>query len=135
MQRDSLLRPASIAFAIALIAYAAFYSCDSHLRTRKGPWQIEFAADTNGVPSVILRQPSLGVERFQLVFIGERVPTNFVPATLRFDSPQQRLPAGEFVYHDLMYLPGVVALNLYGHGVELVPRTLILDGREEPWRS
>lgn len=134
MQRDSLLKPAAIAFVIALITYATFYSCDGHLRTRKGPWQLEFTADTNSVPAVVIHQPSLGVERFQLIFAGERVPTNFVPATIRFDTPQQTVPAGEFLYHDLMYLPGVVTLNLFGHGIELLPRALIVNGREEPWR-
>ncbi len=135
MKRDSLLKPVAIAFAIALIGYATLYSCDSHLRTRKGPWQVEFTADTNGVPAIIIHQPALGVERFQLVFAGERAPTNFSPATIRFDTPKQKVPVGEFLYHDLMYLPGVVSLNLFGHGIELLPRTLIVDGREEPWRA
>ncbi len=135
MQRDSLIKPAAIAFAIALVAYATLYSCDDHLRTRKGPWEVDFAADTNGAPTIVIRQPGLGVERFQLVFAGERAPTNFTPVTVRFDTPQQKVPVGEFLYDDLMYLPGVVTLNLFGHGIELLPRTLIVNGREEPWRA
>jgi hypothetical protein len=43
------------------------------------------------------------------------------------------LPFGECIYQDLMFLPGVVTMNLLGHEIELMPRTLVIDKKEVPW--
>jgi len=32
-----------------------------------------------------------------------------------------------------MFLPGVVTMNLLGHEIELMPRTLVIDKKEIPW--
>jgi hypothetical protein len=34
-----------------------------------------------------------------------------------------------------MYLPGTVTLELFGHEIELLPRVLIIDRKEHPWKS
>ena len=34
-----------------------------------------------------------------------------------------------------MFLPGVVTMNLLGHEIELMPRTLVIDKKEIPWST
>ena len=34
-----------------------------------------------------------------------------------------------------MFLPGVVTMNLLGHEIELMPRTLVIDKKEVPWNT
>ena len=34
-----------------------------------------------------------------------------------------------------MFLPGVVTMNILGHEIELMPRTLVIDKKEVPWDS
>jgi hypothetical protein len=45
------------------------------------------------------------------------------------------VPFGECIYQDLMFLPGVVTMNLLGHEIELMPRTLVIDKKEAPWST
>ena len=45
------------------------------------------------------------------------------------------MPFGECIYQDLMFLPGVVTMNLLGHEIELMPRTLVVDKKEVPWNT
>jgi hypothetical protein len=35
---------------------------------------------------------------------------------------------------DLRFLPGTVTFQLYGHEVELLPRALMIDRQEHPWK-
>jgi hypothetical protein len=32
-------------------------------------------------------------------------------------------------------LPGTVTLRLFGHEIELLPRVLIIDRKEHPWKA
>jgi hypothetical protein len=34
-----------------------------------------------------------------------------------------------------MCRPGVVTMNLLGHEIELMPRTLVIDKKEVPWST
>ena len=34
-----------------------------------------------------------------------------------------------------MFLPGVATMNLLGHEIELMPRTLVVDKKEVPWNT
>jgi hypothetical protein len=34
-----------------------------------------------------------------------------------------------------MFLPGTVTLDCFGHEVELLPRVLVLNRRQVPWKS
>ena len=45
------------------------------------------------------------------------------------------VPFGKCIYQDLMFLPGVVTMNLLGHEIELMPRTLVIDKKEIPWTA
>lgn len=145
MQRDSLLKWAIPMFLIALAGYILLFSFDRRLREKKGPWEVSFTTNTMGECVIEIRQPSIGVNKLSLIFGGETAPTNFAPATVRFAESTPipaPLPFGQWIYHDLMYLPGVVAMDLFPdqrdgmpvrHQVELLPRTLKINRKEYRW--
>ena len=45
------------------------------------------------------------------------------------------MPAGRCLFEDLTFLPGTVALNVGGTGVQMLPRTLTVGTNEFPWRQ
>jgi hypothetical protein len=131
--KDHILKHAAIAFTIAIIGYVGLYSCDSHLRTRKGPWVVEFQA-TNGEPLLVINQKALGIENVRIVLQGEKL-TNAAGA-MEYATPQRaKASIGRVRFHDLTYLPGTVTLDVYGHEIEMLPRTLVLNTKEVSWQS
>jgi hypothetical protein len=52
-----------------------------------------------------------------------------------FDIPEKPVPFGSVKFEDLTYLPGTVTLDLFGHEIELIPRTLFINREERPWQS
>ncbi|MBI3876843.1 MAG: hypothetical protein HY300_12980 [Verrucomicrobia bacterium] len=135
MKSNELLRYGVIAFVAALMLYAVLYPLDRHLRLRKGPWRVTFATDASGVPSLVIAEPGLGIADVRLNFPGEQAAVSNVSTTVVFDQPKPPLPFGEFIFDDLMYLPGTVVFNVCGHGVQLLPRALLVDHREFAWKS
>jgi hypothetical protein len=129
--QENLPRIFVTAFAIALGVYALSYGCDSHLRQRKGPWEVDFQVATNGEPSLAIRHVRLGVSNVQVSFSGERA-TN-AGGTVRFDKPLQPVPFGKVKFEDLTYLPGSVVIEAFGHEVEMLPRTLYVNKAERAW--
>lgn len=120
---------------LALIGYVAFYACDAQLRTRNGPWEVEFLGAPDGTPTLRINQPSLGIRGVEIRFLGEVIPagTRSLPASVRFDQPLVELPFGRTAFDDLMYLPGTVVLQCFGHEVQLVPSTLYLNRQPHAW--
>jgi hypothetical protein len=129
------LLPAAGVFVVATLIYFACFSALEHLRLKKGPWSLEFATDPVGVPSLTLNQPSLGINRVQLIFVGETHTNLGTRAEIRLDRPLTPLPFGQRISEDLMFLPGTLALNLFGHEIELAPRTLVINRKEVAWQS
>ena len=130
---DNILKHAAIVFCIAVAGYAIFYFADNQLRARKGPWEVSFFS-TNDAPAIEINQPSLGIEKVQIIFEGETL-ANAQPGKIIFRQPKQLLPFGKTKFEDLTYLPGSVAFDFFGHEVELLPRTLYLNKTEHPWKS
>jgi hypothetical protein len=127
-----------IAFVIALICYFAFYFGIEHRRTRKGPWEVVFTNNASGDAALMIRQPTLGIKGFELDFRGEKVSVTNAATNIVFRVPQQvpfEVPYGKCVFIDTTFLPGTVTLRLFGHEIELLPRTLIIDHRERAWSS
>jgi len=130
---DKLPRHLAIAFGLALLIYAAFFSCDQRLRHRKGGWEVTFSTNSAGLPALTVNQSNLGIANVQIVVRGETL-SNAVSATrISFDKPQQSIPFGKTKFEDLTYLPGSVVFDLFGHEVELLPRTLYLNKKEYAW--
>jgi hypothetical protein len=126
---DKLPKHLLIGFLIALLVYAGSFAVDQHLRNRKGPWTVRFSTNENGWAQIEVTHPKLGVEE-RVIFFGER-PTN--TGVVSFDRPSKPVPFGKVKFEDLTYLPGSVAFDFFGHEVELLPRTLYLNKREQPW--
>jgi hypothetical protein len=134
MKRDNFLRHALIAFAVTLLGYVLFYQVDRWLRLRNGPWRVAFDVTSNGVPAIVITGEKLGIPGARLEFPGETAAVPAASQTLVFDSPlKTNLPFGRTLFLDTTYLPGAVTMNLFGHEIELLPRTLVVNRREVPW--
>ena len=123
-------------FLVALIALylGVFYGCD-YWRQRKGAWEVHFHSDAQGHPSIVIYQPKLGVSSVEILFLGEQMtPTNLAENVV-FDRPLKPIPFGRTLYEDLTTLPGIVTFDLFGHEIELLPRVLIVNKREIPWKT
>ncbi|MGZ8938231.1 MAG: hypothetical protein ACXW32_03365 [Limisphaerales bacterium] len=132
---DKLPRHLAIAFGLAIVIYAAFFTCDQGLRKRKGGWDVTFGTNIAGHASIAVNHAGLGITNVQIFFESEFV-TNTNPAgRVIFNKPQQLVPFGKVKFEDLTYLPGSVAFDFFGHEVELLPRTLYLNKKEHPWES
>ncbi|MBI3415059.1 MAG: hypothetical protein HY043_07025 [Verrucomicrobia bacterium] len=135
MKRTNELKHFAYAFLIALIGYFAFYACDAHLRQRHGPWRVTFAKDDEGNPSLVINDPRLNITGVRIVFVGERAALTNAPAEVVFDRPLQPVPFGKVIFEELMWLPGTVTLDLFGHEVQLLPRVLTINRKEFAWRT
>ena len=121
------------AFALACALYLAGFTLDQHLRSRRGPWEVRFEPAPDGGSQLRIHHPHLGLTNPCLL----SPPHTFsnAPATVRFLTPHQTIPLGRVVYDDLTYLPGVVTLEIFGHEIELLPRTLYLDRQPVAWTN
>ena len=137
MKLAGQLKHIAFAFLLAMLVYAvAFYVLERN-RTRNGPWQVAFvAAAGTSPPSLIINEPKLRISDMRIVFPRRSTPpTNSV---MVFEQPREvpfEVPYGKCVFMDAMSLPGTVAFVLFGHEIQLLPRTLTVDKKEYDWRS
>lgn len=125
----------AVTFVVAIVFYVVAYSWLSRRQTGKGPWQVTFATNAAGTPQVIISQPVLGISNVTVQFEGERLePTNGI-GTVSFSTPRKTTPFGYVAYDDLMFQPGVVALDCFGHVVEMAPVSLGLNGKRVGWTN
>jgi len=120
------------ALVAATVVYVLGFVLNEHLRTRRGPWEMTFAASASGQPRVTIQQPALGIQDVTVTFADEKI-SNLPPSTVRFDTPRMALPFGTVKYDDLTYLPGVVTFEAFGHEIELLPRVLYLNRKPVAW--
>jgi len=137
MKSDNFLRHVGLAFVIAIVGYAIFYAGIEYRRTKNGPWRVTFTNDVSGAPTLLVNEPKLAITNLQITFAGE---TNLssTNASLMFDTPKQvpfDVPFGKCVFMDPTFLPGTIVFDLFGHEIQLIPRTLTIDEAEIPWRS
>jgi hypothetical protein len=134
---EAFWKQALAVFAVTALLYFGGFWLLENWRARRGPWEVTFRATANGVPVVEIAQPRLGIAGVQLVFSGTNVLSLTNAIALRFYGPEQResVPFGQVRFLDTTMLPGTVTLDLFGHEVELLPRRLLLDKREQPWQS
>ncbi len=128
----------ALAFVIALVGYAVAYHLIEHRRVRNGPWQVTFTTNSNGAPALVIRQPRLAITNLQIYFAGETCPLTNASQTFDYAQPRQvpyPVPFGTCVFMDTTFLPGTLTLDVFGHEIELLPRVLVIDLVEHPWRS
>ncbi len=133
MHSSGLWKPVLVGLLLALAIYVGGFSFDQHLRKRRGPWEVSFAAGPSEAPAILLNQPKLNIANLKIVFRGE-VATG-AAGTVVFDFPQKPVPFGRVKFEDLTYLPGTVTFDFFGHEIELIPRTLYINRKPRPWSS
>jgi len=124
-----------LTFVIALVFYLAAYSWLHKRQTGKGPWQVSFTTNSAGVPQIVIAQPVLGISNITVEFFGEQLTGTNGTGTVTFAKPRQPTPFGRVVYDDLMFQPGDVALDCFGHIVEMVPSALGLNSVRLGWTN
>lgn len=123
-------------FIVTLFLYVTAYSLIEFRRVKNGPWVITFTSVTN-TPALVIHQTKLGITNVTLTFPGGDVATN-TPQTITFANAHEvpfDVPFGQCDFLDTISLPGTVTLKIFGHQVQLLPRVLTLDGKEQPWQS
>ena len=134
MRSDGFLKHIAIAFAIALALYIVSFGWIQHRRMFRGPWEIIFVTDSAGQPSLKISQPVLQMSE-TIDFPGQKIaPANLARAQ-SFVEAVTNLPFGEMIFQDPTFLPGTVTMRQFGHEIELLPRVLIVDKKEIPWRA
>lgn len=128
-------KAAVLLFVGVLAAYLGVFHGIEYARQRKGPWEADFSTDSQGRPFVIVSQQALKISSVTLQFSGERIAKTNLSAHVHFDRPKKAVPFGKVIYEDLTFLPGVVTFDFFGHEVEFLPRVLIVNKREVPWKS
>ena len=121
-------------FLAALFFYISAFSWIEHRRVAKGPWEMDFISDAAGRPSLRISQPALRLSA-KLSFPDNQAGRSNLFETVRFSAAITNLPFGEMLFQDPLYLPGTVTMRLFGHQVEVIPRTLIIDHLERGWGS
>jgi len=123
-----------LTFVLCVGFYLLAWSWMSRRQTGQGPWQVFFCTNAAGVPQLVITQNARGISNVTVRFAGEMLGTNRVGA-VEFNKPRMPVPFGRVVYDDLMFQPGSVALDCFGHIVEMLPRNLGLNGQAASWRS
>lgn len=121
-------------FLLVLLVYALGFHWIENRRQSHGPWQIAFT-NSAGLPVMVINHPALHITNVMLRFPGTNVAAaqtgliQFAPGrVVPFE-----LPFGRCVFVDALFLPGTVACEVFGHQIQLMPRHLTIDGREQRW--
>jgi hypothetical protein len=137
MRSDNPIRHFAVAFVLAIISYVVAYGFIEHRRVRKGPWQVIFTNTPAGDPVLVINQPALAIRETAIQFSGYSMPGRLTnqPA---FREPRQvpwDVPFGKCIFMDTTFLPGTLTFQMFGHEIELLPRVLVIDRQEHPWKS
>lgn len=124
----------TLLFLITLTTYVLVWLGMEHMRTKNGPWIVDFHSHTNRTSSLTINNHKSGVTNCVIEFTNT-FDDLVINESVSFNDVNVEIPFGEFIYHDLMYLPGVVTLVVHGHEIEFLPRTLIINKQEKPWGS
>ena len=135
MKSENLPKILLIGFGFALVIYISAFGFIQHRRTQRGPWQVVFMTDLAAKPGLLVKNSKLNIS--QRITFSDQVlsETNFTQSFVFDDPTQTNVPFGEIVFQDLTFLPGTVTFNFFGHEVELLPRTLIIDKHEHVWKT
>jgi hypothetical protein len=129
------VRSIAITFAVAMVFYFIAYHWLSKKQTARGPWHVTFTKDNKGVPELIIAQPALNIANVRVRFPGETLTATQRSGVVDFAKPKMPVPFGEVVYDDLMFLPGTLVLDCFGHEIEMLPRTLVLNRKTVAWTN
>ena len=120
---------------LAVIFYVIGYSWVSRRQAGSGPWQADFATNAAGIPQVTFSHPARGISNVMVQFTGEKLAPTNTTGHVSFAKPKAVTPFCTVAYDDLMFQPGVVTLDCFGHLVEMTPKALGLNGTAFPWTN
>jgi hypothetical protein len=129
---ENIVKDLAIALVLALVFYVAGFTWIQHWRVAKGPWDVTFASDARGRPSILILQRKLNISQ-RLEFPDERIDHPNLDVGVQFREAVTKLPFGEMMFQDPLFLPGTATMRLFGHVVELMPRVLTIDDKEHSW--
>lgn len=138
MKSGSSIKHFLTAFLIAGLGYFVVFHAVEGLRADKGPWQVSFTSNSNGDATIVIDQPGLAIKNVHITFPDSKSNRAGSPVVYTFNQPTNTpfaVPFGECKLMDLRFLPGTVTLQLYGHEIELLPRALMINRQEYPWRQ
>ena len=135
MSKENIAKPVIVVLLLSLLLYVVTFSAIEHRRRFKGPWQLAFATDSNGVPSLSVSQPVLNIAGVRFVFDGVQLSQTNLAQVVAFDVDKTNVPFGKVIYFDTTFLPGVVTLDLFGNMLEFLPRTMVVNTNQVPWKS
>jgi len=124
------------AFFLALILYIVGFNWIENRRVKSGPWNVTFH-NVAGQLELVILQDSLAIRDVRLRFTNASLSTNLVESIL-FTAGRKvpfDVPFGRCVFLDPLFLPGKAVLEIAGHEIQIMPRVLMLDGVEHPWRG
>jgi len=136
MQRGRLLIQFILLFGLVLIGYVLVFGWIERRRVANGPWEVTFSAEA-GRAQLAISQTNLNIRDVSIVFPGVVAPSNVVEriAFTKAQNPPYPVPFGECIFQDLLFLPGTVTLKLFGHEIQMIPRTLTINRVERPWQN
>ena len=120
-------------FLGTLISYILLWKGMEHLRLHNGPWVVNFRTDTNSTARLTINNHKKGITNAVISIANIPVQNTIVNKDVSFTNVNEELPFGKFIYHDLMFLPGVVTFSAFGNEIELMKRALIVNRKEIPW--
>ncbi len=125
----------TLTFVVALVFYFAAYSWLHRQQTGKGSWLVNFTTNSTGTPQLIIAQQSMRISNVTVAFPGEKLTGSNATGAVAFAKPRQPTPFGRVLYDDLMFQPGDVALDVFGHIIEMVPSVLGINGVGVGWTN
>jgi hypothetical protein len=131
----SFLKQTLVVFAGVALIYGAVFYLIEYRRNFRGGWQVEFAADASGVPSITITQPTLSISNVSVVFHGETAGWSNAVRSMVFNQPNTNLPFGGVIFIDTTFLPGSIVFEFFGHEVDLFPNQLMLNRKAAGWPS
>lgn len=136
MQRGRLLIQFILLFGLVLLGYLLMFGWIERRRVARGPWEATFSSES-GSAQLVLNQTNLDIRNVRIVFRGVVAPSNSVEhiAFTKAQNPPYLVPFGECIFQDLLFLPGTVTLKLFGHEIQMIPRTLTINRVERPWQN
>lgn len=134
-KKDNLVRILATAFGLSVLIYVVCFSGMQYLREHKGGWHVEFRTDAENHPSVVVSQPALGIVNQTFSFPEQTGPRANYTRTIVFDGPLTNAPFGEVIFQDPTFLPGTLTFNFWGHELEFMPRTMVVNFEEIAWHT
>lgn len=119
---------------VTVIGYALIFSWIENRRRKNGPWEMTFTQVDNS-PALLINHQKIGLTNVTIVFTEAGAPTN-LPQTVSFPHGKVapfELPFGTCIFLDTLYLPGTVTCEMFGHRIQILPRTMTIDRVERPW--